>query len=186
MRNSVPQIHGVSVIGDHIEQQLRAPLALLQRAFALLALDGVLDRAPQTRRVETPLHQIILRALAHRAQGQFLVIRPADHDDGRVAGEMFQPRESHQPLAVRQREIGDDGVKFFFEQQRLAFVQPLGADDFIIAVALPQHLREQAGIHRVVFDDQDALVPLGHAEVFARPALRLNAKSWERQTRDNS
>ena len=170
VRNAVLQIHRVSVIRDHIEQQPRAPLALLQGSFALLTFDGVLNRAPQPRRVEAPFHQIILRALAHRVQRQFLIIRPADHDDGRVAGEMLQAVESGQPLAVRQREIGDDGVKFFLEQQRLAFAQAFRADDFVIAVAMPQHLREQAGIHRVVFDDQDALVPLGHARVFAARA----------------
>src|SRR5258708_36382436 len=93
-------------------------LGVAEGFFGLLALKGVLDGAQQQAAIERALDQVVLRAFAHRADRQFLVIGGAQHQNrgagsgdqnagkGVVAEAVFKVQIEQNDIETDSREQG--------------------------------------------------------------------------------
>ncbi len=142
----------VHVLRDQPEKLLAPP----QRFRGPLALDRIANHPPEHPAVPLALDQVILRPLANRLKGQFLIITTSQDDDwqGRRAG--VQVRVSRKSIPVRQGEVQKRHVEPVLADPIHRFTEPLyPRDRELRRFAAHQHLLDQSRADRFIFDQQD-------------------------------
>ncbi len=124
-------------------------------ALGALALDRVADGTTDERGVGLPLDEVVLRSFVERLEGQRLVVRAAQDHHRDVWHGGLEPPQTLQALGVGQREVEQDAVHLVCEHVHAGF----GEGDHMSHLEAPgppvaKHLADQAGVARVVFDEQ--------------------------------
>ena len=97
-------------------------------------------------------------AFPDRSEADLLVVKSGQHDNWEVRGVSAQGAERLNPLAIREREIQENrayprgGGAFDPASQP---IDPLQSEGYVGNFG--EHLPDQAGITRVIFDQQDGL-----------------------------
>ena len=156
------------------------PLELFLVAFAL---DGILHRAQQQFPVDLALDEVILRAALDRGQCQRLVVGAGEDDDGDFGRMRVDLGERLEAQAVGQRQVeqheGDiaAGKRLETAREAVGVLEPESGGRL-----LQEHFPDQAGVARVVLDQQDGLQAVDncHAEVHHLAGGRVTTVSQNR------
>jgi len=108
--------------------------------------------------VDLALDEIVLRAALHREERERLVVVAREHDDRHLGRVRVHLREGLEALAVRQRQVQEHELGGLERQHLEPARQPVGAGEPERRGGIfPQHLLDEAGVRRVVLDEEDRL-----------------------------
>ena len=144
------------------ERVVQRPVGQLE--LALLALDGVADRALKEVGVGGALDQEVLGPLVHRPDRQALVLLPAEHHDGNPRRGRQELPESFQRRRAGQREVQQHAVDLLLgEVVARRGKRPVRPHLEAAVAAVTQHLGDQEREVDAVLDHEHAQARKRHA-----------------------
>ena len=144
-------------VTDAVKRDLGAFLFHEQRLFQHLAFDGIPEGAQQPARLDLAFDQVVLSALTQRHGRGVLIVQARQHDQGNVWCDGMGTSDRLQSLGVAQPQVEQDQVERMGGQVLLRLSHVLDVRQFCVGRGLlVQHLPNQAGVSRVVFDQEQA------------------------------
>jgi hypothetical protein len=143
-----------------------------------LALDRVEDRPREVIAVEPALHEVVLRALAHRPDRGHLVVEAGEHHQGDARRRGVGPDHRLDALRVGEREIEERHVDAALAEQ----LEPVGEAGRLHELGaerggLLEQLADEARVARVVLDQEHVAAIRDHDLVTPSGASRSRARS---------
>ena len=178
--------------GQAVQQGIELFPFNLQGYLSLFALGGIADGAQQQIGVSSIFKKIILGSLPDRGEAQGFIGQAGQDHEGHLGGLGMSLDEGVQPLAVRQAQIQQYQVDPSLAQ---AF-QPIGKpghplDGKTLPPGVGQHFPNQAGVARIIFNQQDLHGRIGHLHYLGGSMTTVNQKfsmdfttsrNWSRST----
>src|ERR1017187_80300 len=134
-----------------------------QRQVHAVPLDSIADRAFEPRGSELALDQVVLRSRMHHFEGNELIVRVADNDDGKLRRLRFDQGDVAQPGAIRHADIQQHRIETALLQRRQAGAQVRRRPHFSREITgLTQHLAHITGEPGVMLNQQKPQYLLRH------------------------
>ncbi len=140
---------------DLLERRPQPSLRRLQLVPRLVTLDRVADRARQQIAVHLPLDEIVLRAVAHRRDGQRFIAQAGEHDDRHVGRVGPDRRERAEAGAVGQGQVEQDDVDAAGAQPLERGREPPDALQLERPRPVRERLLDEQDVTRVVLHEED-------------------------------